>query len=138
MFTLVFISRKFPCLIGCGRAIALQVTEISWEFFCSVTVLLENTRVFKGMLLTLVSSVRNSGEARLHISLASSPAFMGMLKVLAKFSPLAITEYSTMCYRYYCGYLTYAAHCEPSASCRFRPTVPFTSCVLRASFCSGF
>jgi hypothetical protein len=36
MLTLVFISWKFPCLIGCGLAIALQVTEISWEFFCSV------------------------------------------------------------------------------------------------------
>jgi hypothetical protein len=29
MLMLVFISRKFPCLIGCGLAIALQVTEIS-------------------------------------------------------------------------------------------------------------
>ncbi len=28
MSTLVFISRKFPCLIGCGLVIALQVTEI--------------------------------------------------------------------------------------------------------------
>jgi hypothetical protein len=29
MLMLVFISRKFPCLIGCGLVIALQVTEIS-------------------------------------------------------------------------------------------------------------
>ncbi len=32
----VFISRKFSCLIGCGLASALLITEISWEFFCSV------------------------------------------------------------------------------------------------------
>ncbi len=32
----VFISRKFPCLIGCGLASTLLITEISWEFFCSV------------------------------------------------------------------------------------------------------